>query len=55
MRAIDANEFADLIADRLYDLERREGFPKTMPHVLRAFGLMPRTPGLEKPPSEGRD
>lgn len=47
MRAIDADEFADSISGRLFDLERREGLPKVMPHVIRAFGLTPKTPPEE--------
>ncbi|HWK66075.1 MAG TPA: hypothetical protein VNS34_14120 [Rhizobiaceae bacterium] len=47
MRAIDPDEFADSISGRLYDLERRESFPKVMPHAIRAFGLTPRTPPEE--------
>jgi hypothetical protein len=43
MTKIDPTEFADSIANRLYDLERRESAPKVMPHVVRAFGLIPRT------------
>ena len=44
IRRIDPDEFARSIADRLYDLERREGAPKVMPHAIRAFGLTPKTP-----------
>lgn len=44
MSQIDFDEFAQSIAIRLYDLERRESMPKVMPHVIRAFGLEPRTP-----------
>lgn len=47
MRAIDPDEFAGSIAGRLYDLERREGIPKVMPHIIRGFGLVPRTPPEE--------
>lgn len=36
---IDPDEFAATIADRLWDLERREQAPKILPHVIRAFGL----------------
>lgn len=43
MRAIDPNDFATSIADRLYALEAREAQPKVLPHVIRAFGLIPRT------------
>jgi len=41
--SIDAREFANSIADRLFDLERREGPPKVLPHAIRAFGLTPKT------------
>jgi hypothetical protein len=41
---IEPREFANSIADRLYDLEQRESAPKVIPHVIRAFGLIPRTP-----------
>jgi hypothetical protein len=44
MSQIDFDEFTQSIALRLYDLERRESMPKVMPHVIRAFGLEPRTP-----------
>jgi hypothetical protein len=40
---IDPDEFASSIADRLYDLERREAAPKGMPHAIVAFGLVPKT------------
>jgi len=43
MTRIDPTEFAHAIADRLYELERRESAPKVMPHIVRAFGLTPRT------------
>lgn len=42
MRAIDPGDFANSIADRLYALEAREARPKVLPHVIRAFGLVPR-------------
>ncbi|RRH93659.1 hypothetical protein EH240_29125 [Mesorhizobium tamadayense] len=44
MTRIEPEEFASSISGRLYDLERRERAPKVMPHVIRAFGLKPRTP-----------
>lgn len=43
MRSIDAREFAESIAERLFDLERREAIPKVMPHAIRAFGLSPKS------------
>lgn len=42
-RAIDPKDFANSIADRLYDLEARERPPKILPHAISAFGLVPRT------------
>jgi hypothetical protein len=47
MTEIDAAEFANSIAGRLYDLEQRESAPKVMPHAIRAFGLIPRTRASE--------
>ena len=43
IREIDRSEFSATIADRLYDLEGREHAPKVMPHVIRAFGLVPKS------------
>jgi hypothetical protein len=43
LRQIDPQEFAASIAQKLFDLERREESPKVMPHVIRAFGLTPKT------------
>ncbi|MGP0088751.1 MAG: hypothetical protein ACLPKB_02140 [Xanthobacteraceae bacterium] len=41
--SIDPVEFSASIAERLYDLEKREAPPKVTPHAIRAFGLVPRT------------
>jgi hypothetical protein len=41
---INPDEFARAIAGRLYDLEERERAPKLIPHAIRAFGLVPKTP-----------
>jgi hypothetical protein len=41
--------FSALIADKLYDIEKRERVPKVMPTVIRAFGLPPKTPPSEEP------
>jgi hypothetical protein len=43
-RVLDPEEFARSIAPRLFDLEQRERAPRFMPHVIRAFGLVPKTP-----------
>jgi hypothetical protein len=44
VRFIDLEEFTQSIAGRLYDLEERERPPRIMPHTIRAFGLVPKTP-----------
>jgi hypothetical protein len=41
---INPDDFAQEIASQLYALEEREGGPKVLPHIIRAFGLAPRTP-----------
>jgi hypothetical protein len=41
---ISPDDFAQEIASQLYALEEREGEPKVLPHIIRAFGLAPRTP-----------
>src|SRR5262249_30355724 len=43
-KQIDPQEFAASIASKLFDLERREGAPRVMPHAIRAFGLTPKSP-----------
>jgi hypothetical protein len=40
---IERGEFVASIAGRLYDLEAREAAPKVIPHVIRAFGLEPKS------------
>jgi hypothetical protein len=44
---IDPADFAVSIADRVFDIEEREGTPKVLPHAIRAFGLKPRTKGSD--------
>ena len=43
LKQIDPQEFAASIANRIFDLERREGAPKVLPHAIRAFGLTPKS------------
>ncbi len=44
MVRIEMEDFARSIAERLFDIEAREARPRLFPHVIRAFGLEPRTP-----------
>lgn len=44
MKQLSLEDYTQSISSRLYDLERREGEPKVMPHVIRAFGLVPLSP-----------
>ncbi|MFA6031567.1 MAG: hypothetical protein WC889_01555 [Myxococcota bacterium] len=40
---IDRQDFASSISARLYALEEQENAPKLMPHLIRLFGMTPRT------------
>jgi hypothetical protein len=40
---IDPAAHAVSISSRLYELERREGMPRVMPHAMRAFGITPKS------------
>jgi hypothetical protein len=46
-KQIDPQEFAALIASRIFNLEGKEAPPKVLPHAVRAFGLTPRTPSQD--------
>jgi hypothetical protein len=37
IKQIDPQEFAVSIASRIFDLERREGAPRVLPHAIRAL------------------
>jgi len=41
---INFDDYVKEISDQLFDLEEREGAPRVLPHIIRAFGLTPRTP-----------
>ncbi len=43
IKQIDPDDFSASIASRLYELERREGVPKVLPHAISAFGLTPKS------------
>lgn len=47
IKHIEIDDFVKSISHRLYNLERRESSPKLMPHVIRSFGLVPKTAGHE--------
>ena len=47
IKRIEIDVFVKSISQRLYDLERRESSPKLMPHVIRSFGLVPKTAAAE--------
>lgn len=44
IKQLSLEDYTQSISHRLYDLERREGEPKLMPHVIRGFGLEPLSP-----------